>query len=84
MGKDFLAEVIRRLLECSGPDAIRKEEIKIRQQWGGERVYVQKAPTAGKTQRLAEGLAAGHALRDVFESAGVSRRWGYRLISRRR
>ncbi len=85
MTDDFLSEVIRLLGEAfkDGPDAVRKTEIKIRQQSGGGRHYIGKAPTLGKTQRLADGLAAGVSLGEAFAAAGVSRSAGYRFLSRR-
>lgn len=85
MADDFLADMIRQVLEAStaGTDAVRKTEIRIRQQWGGARVYIKKAPVEGKVQRLADGLAAGVSLHEAFTTAGVSRRWGYQLLSRR-
>ena len=82
---DFLDEIVRRIFAASsgGATAVRREEIKIRQQFGGERFYVPKALVKGKVHSLAESLAAGRNLREAFSGAGVSRATGYRLISRK-
>ncbi len=60
---------------------------RLRSEWGGERVYVQKRDPderpEGKVLRLAAAIAAGVPLRQAFDACGVSRSAGYRWISRR-
>ena len=56
-------------------------EVRLRQEWGGERHYVQKAPTLGKAYSLAERLAAGESPREAFRNSGLTRTTGYRVLS---
>lgn len=85
MNDDILSQIIRELMSAKevGPAAVASAELRIRERWGGERVYVQKAPGRGKAVRLGGNLAAGSSLSDAFAAVGVSRTWGYRLLSRR-
>lgn len=78
--KDFMALVAHRL----DAEEAQRVELEIRQAWGGAEVYVRKAmPPDAKARAIGGSLAAGLALREAFEAAGVSRATGYRLISRR-
>ncbi len=85
MKDDFLSEAIRLLGEAfkDGPDAVRKTEIKIREQMGGSHHYIKKALPEKKTRCIGESLAAGVSLGEAFAAAGVSRSAGYRFLSRR-
>lgn len=58
-------------------------ELQIREQMGGNRIYIGKAPTYRKTLRLAAAVAAGLDLQTAFDRAGVRRRWGFVLLNRR-
>lgn len=58
-------------------------ECRLRAIWGGARVYIGKAAALGKARRLGAELAAGASLRDAMGAAGLSRRSGYRVLSRK-
>jgi hypothetical protein len=64
------------------PEEWRRLTTELRQKWGGERHYVQKAPVAGKARALAESLAAGASLREAMATVGVSRVTAWRLRRR--
>lgn len=81
---DHLMRELRRLEPQLKPDVARVLELGLRQTFGGSRLgYVRKDPSAGKACLLAVGLAAGESLREAFAHAGVGRRTGYRLLTRR-
>lgn len=78
---------LRALIHAAAPELTeeRLDAISgaILRDMGGEKHYFPKAPSLGKALRLGEQLAAGVPLAQAFETVGVSRRHGYRLISRR-
>jgi hypothetical protein len=86
VGKDFvdqlMAEILVQALEL-GPTQALAIERRIRTTWGGCEVYIGKKAAAGKVQRLGEELAAGTPLVQALENASLSRRHGYRALSRR-
>ena len=67
-------------------DFWRRIERQWRDIWGGDRHYVAVRAAQGKALRLGAAIASGDcaSLADAFDQAGVSRRWGYRLLARRR
>ncbi len=86
MGKDVLDELVRQILAAAPdipPAAVQTAAARIRQDWGGERVYFKKAPAEGKALRLGTALAAGVPLTQACAEVGVSESYGYRLASRR-
>lgn len=84
MPNDLLDTLRRALAEFRiADDTAQKVEIRIREQLGGCRPYVPKATVEGKVQRLAAAVAAGVPLKTAFDTAGVPRRTGYRLLNRR-
>ena len=81
---DIVKAFARRLLEMQLPtQEVTRIEAEFRQQWGGARVYIQKATNEPKTARLRESLDAGATLREAVEAAGFSRRTYYRLFRQR-
>lgn len=88
MARDIVTAFCEALLaeQPGAPsDLVRRIEVRLRNEWGGDRVYVPKdSPTEGKVGRLAAALAAGVPLKAAFDQCGVSRSAGYRLILRRR
>lgn len=86
MADDLFAEFIRRVLEADdrgGKQEVTRTEIRIREQYGGQRIYLQKDPSTKKTMAAGASLAAGRNLNEAFAAAGVSRATGYRLLARR-
>lgn len=86
MGKDVLDELVRQIL-AAAPEiprgAAETAAQRIRQDWGGARVYIKKAPAEGKALRLGTALAAGVPLTRAFAEIGVCRSQGYALVGRR-
>ena len=58
-------------------------EMQIRQEVGGQRVYIPKAPARVKTQRLATAIRTGAKIEDAMAKAGVKKTGGYALMSRK-
>lgn len=58
-------------------------ECKIKQEVGGQRIYVQKSPARLKTQRLAAAIRTGKTISEAMAMAGVHKAWGYALMSRK-
>jgi len=86
MINDLVGELIARILAAAeaGPEEVKREEVRIRQQFGGGRHYFQKkAMPEGKAHTLGVSLAAGASIHEAFAAAGVSRATGYRLMRRR-
>jgi len=86
MAKDVLDELVRQILAAAPsipPAAAESAANRVRQDWGGERVYIRKAPAEGKALRLGSALAAGVPLAQAFGEVGCSAGYGYRLIRRR-
>lgn len=86
MGKDVLDELVRQIL-AAAPEiprgAAETAAQRIRQDWGGARVYIKKAPSVGKAFGLGTALAAGVPLAQAFAEVGVTDRHGRRLLKRR-
>ena len=86
MPKDFLEDVLRMFAEAApnlAPTDVVRIEQRIRQVWGGDRVYICKAAAEGKALRLGDELAAGVPISQAMANAGLKRATGYRLLSRR-
>lgn len=80
---DELLEVCKDTLSHLPPSEARALEAAIRQRFGGERVYVDRATAKTKTERLGEELAKGTPIKQAVKAAGLSRRSGYRVLSRK-
>lgn len=84
---DLLDEIMAQLA-AAAPDYPREKlhatAVKIRRDIGGSEAYIRKAPAEGKAFGLGSALAAGVALAQACEEAGVSRTYGYRLVRRLR
>mgnify|MGYP001428670125 CR=1 FL=1 len=82
MADDIVRDFLRRVRELY-PETqemqLRRLEVRLRQVWGGERVYVTKAPTDVKSTRRLECLAAGASEREAIPRIGVSRVTAWRL-----
>lgn len=83
MDDDIIDDFLRRLRPLMPLDQWHRTVYELRQTWGGCRVYIRKDPADGAATVIAEKRAAGMSLQDAFAAAGVSRAWGYRLISRK-
>lgn len=88
MGKDRdIVDEIFAQLRAAIPDlpdtALQGAAQRIRQDWGGARAYVKKAPAEGKAFRLGTALAAGVPLTQAYELVGVTPQHGRRLLGRR-
>ncbi len=86
MPEDFVEKLMAQI-RAAAPDlpsdrvsAIARQ---VRLDWGGSTVYIKKAPAEGKARSLGLTLAAGVPLAQAFADIGISRRTGYRLLSRR-
>lgn len=82
MTDDIIKRFLRAILElhpCTPESDLRRVEVVLRQEWGGERVYVSKAPTDVKSSRRLERLAAGGSEREALREIGVSRATAWRL-----
>jgi hypothetical protein len=58
-------------------------EMQIRQEVGGQRIYIQKSPARVKTQHLATAIRTGAKISEAMAKAGVSRSHGFRLLNRK-
>ena len=88
MGKDRdIVDEIFAQLRAAIPDlpdaTLRGAALRIRQDWGGARAYVKKAPAEGKAVRLGTALAAGVPLTRAYELVGISERHGRDLLKMR-
>jgi hypothetical protein len=82
VSEDIIKQFCTELSAFAPLDEVRRVEIQLRQQWGGADVYVQKAPSLPKAERLGAVIAAGLTMREACDAVGVSRSTGYRLVSR--
>ena len=85
MARDFVGELFRQPFEVA-PDAapaLYSLERNVRDVWGGERVYISKAPAERKAERLDETLANGQSLRQAVSEIGISRSHAYTLLRRK-
>jgi DNA invertase Pin-like site-specific DNA recombinase len=86
MARRFVDELIA-LHNALCPSASAKErrdfERGIRQRFGGERHYVDRATAKVKTEKLGEELAKGTPVKQAIKAAGLSRTSGYRVLSRK-
>lgn len=80
-------ELVRQILAAATPDfpaeRARQIAIAMRRDWGGQQLYIGKAPSEGKTFGLGTALAAGEPIARAFAAVGVSESYGYRLLRRR-
>ena len=74
---------VDELLEVIRSTPFEKLEDVIRERWGGERVYVDRATAKKKVEAMAAEIAKGTPVKDAMKAAGVSRRTGYRVLSRK-
>jgi hypothetical protein len=82
---DDIVGAFARTLETLGHsrDEARRIEYEYRQQWGGSRLYVAKAPVEGKVFRLSVAIAAGRSLKEAMEAAGCKHSQGYAYLRMR-
>ena len=86
MPDDVLDEIMRQIRAAAPELPVQRVEaiaLGIRRDWGGARVYIKKAPAAGKALRLGTALAAGASLSQAFVEVGIGRSQGYALAGRR-
>lgn len=86
MAKDFLDDVLRVFAEASptlAPADVMRIEQRIREVWGGEQVYIGKRAALGKALRLGGEVAAGVPTAQAIRNAGLARRTGFRILSRK-
>lgn len=88
MGKDRdIVDEIFAQLRAAIPDlpdaTLQGAALRIRQDWGGARAYVKKAPAEGKAFRLGTALAVGVPLAQAYELVGIGERYGRDLLKRR-
>lgn len=80
---DFLCRLQQHIPDAA-PEVRFAIETSIRKEWGGNKPYVRQAPSMElRTFMVANGLRHAKPLADIFKSAGVSRRTGYRILSRK-
>lgn len=86
MAKDDPLDKILEQLRAAVPefpvDKLEAAALRIRQDLGGYRGYIRKAPSLGKARGLERARDAGASLSQAFESIGVSRSRGYELLRR--
>jgi len=58
-------------------------EQQLRQEFGGERVYIKRAPSRIKSQRLASALQSGVSIREAIRRADLGRSQGFALLGRK-
>jgi hypothetical protein len=80
---DELMEVLQSTLSEMKPTEAQAVEQTIRQRWGGQKVYVDRALADQKARRLGAEIAAGKPIKQAIKDAGLSRRTGYRVLSRK-
>jgi len=87
MAKGDVVKACMREMLAANPSMTARDalavECRIREVWGGSKVYVCKGTALGKAFRLGADLAAGATLHEAFERVGLSRRSGYRALSRK-
>ena len=86
MPDDIVDALLKQLLAAAPgfpADRAQAAAAKIRQDWGGAKHYVKKAPAEGKAFGLGTALAAGVPLTQAFADVGVSASRGYELLKRR-
>lgn len=81
---DFLQRLAAMAPELS-PTVPVQLEAELRQHWGGTEPYIAKRAHVRRDaqQRLVQGLREARPLREILDATGVSRRTGYRMLSRR-
>lgn len=86
MAQRFVDELMEGIASRC-PSMSRKEardiEEWIRLRWGGSREYIDRATAAKKLEKLAAELAKGTPIKEAVKTAGLSRRTGYRVLSRK-
>jgi hypothetical protein len=80
---DELLKVCQETLSHLPPAEARALKRAIQLRWGGAEVYVDKGTSAHKAERLGEELAKGVPIKQALKSAGLSRRTGYRVLSKK-
>jgi hypothetical protein len=85
MSNDIFGQIIRNLAEAwgVGDDARVREEVRIRQQFGGEKHYIAKKLDMQRAVALGERMKRGESVEQASKSAGIARSTGYRLSRRR-
>ena len=56
-------------------------ESHLRQELGGSRHYIQKAPKLGKAHALGTAIRSGANIKEAMNKVGCSRRNGFRLLA---
>lgn len=85
---DLVADVIRAVVAVAGCPALTAKEVltietQVRERWGGSRVYIGRGAAIAKARCCGAALAAGATIREAFEQAGLTRRSGWRTLSRK-
>ena len=77
---DFLTRLQQHVPDVP-PETRLQLESGLRQSWGGTEPYVGKRLSSfSRTWAVANGLRRSLPLKDIFQTAGVSRRTGYRIL----
>lgn len=83
---DILDRILHALAQAApgiAPEAILLTEATLRQEFGGcEGGYIAKKPMLQKAVKLGQRLQAGESIAAAVHAAGLSRRHGYRILSR--
>lgn len=86
---DFLSRLAAHVPADLAQQLTPKLEAEIRREWGGtDRGYIRKSPAAAtpraklsqRVSQVASGLQQGLSPSALFESAGIPRRTGYRIL----
>lgn len=83
MPEDIIDDLLRELRPHVTLDEWHRKAYELRQKWGGEAVYIRKAPADQKAFLQAEAEARGATFAESCEAAGCGRRHGYYLRRRR-
>lgn len=85
---DIIDDFIQRLKAAAPdvpPQVHHQLEGELRKQWGGTEPYVGKRMNrVTRTSLLAAGLRQKRPLSEVFASAGVGKRTGYRILGEKK
>lgn len=80
MPDDIISDLLKRIADIAPPERRQHLEVEMRKHWGGSEVYVRKATSLQKALKVGSGISSGLTLMEAFDSAGVSRASGYRLL----
>lgn len=84
MAEDQIARIIQAMRDIANIDltTAAKVELHIRQQWGGDRIYVGKAPAAKKNFEFRQIEPLGLSLTEASLRLGINRTTLWRLRRR--